>query len=86
MISHDMEVAADFASRALVLSKGRLTGDGTVREIMKNRAVLDGASLLPAQIPALAMTLGGAFADAFTIGDMAGIAEKLCETRGGAAS
>jgi energy-coupling factor transport system ATP-binding protein len=86
MITHDMEVAADFASRALVLSKGLLIGDETVRDIMKNRAVLDEASLLPAQIPAFAMALGEEFADAFTIDEMAEIAGKLYETKEAAAS
>jgi energy-coupling factor transport system ATP-binding protein len=85
MISHDMEVTADFARRALVLSGGRLIGDGLVREIMKDRRVMDEASLLPAQIPALAMYLselyedkgrGGDFADAFTIDDMVSLAER----------
>jgi energy-coupling factor transport system ATP-binding protein len=58
MITHDMEVAADFAERALVLNRGRLAADGPIRTIMKDRAVMDAASLLPAQIPALAMALG----------------------------
>jgi ABC-type glutathione transport system ATPase component len=58
MITHDMEVAADFAERALVLNRGRLAADGPIRTIMKDRAVMDAASLLPAQIPALAIALG----------------------------
>jgi energy-coupling factor transport system ATP-binding protein len=58
MITHDMEVAADFAERALVLNHGRLSADGPVRTIMKDKSVMDAASLLPAQIPALAMALG----------------------------
>ncbi|MDR1398837.1 MAG: energy-coupling factor ABC transporter ATP-binding protein [Treponema sp.] len=70
MISHDMEVVADFADRALVLSKGRLIGDDTVRALMKNRALLSEASLLPAQIPALALELGAGFEQVFTIDDM----------------
>ncbi|MDR1481951.1 MAG: energy-coupling factor ABC transporter ATP-binding protein [Synergistaceae bacterium] len=71
MISHDMEVVADFARRVLVLSGGRLIGDGPVRRIMKDPGVLREASLLPAQIPALAMTLGDSFANIFTIDEMA---------------
>jgi energy-coupling factor transport system ATP-binding protein len=70
MISHDMEVAADFAERALVLSRGRLAGDGPVREIMKDRPLLERASLLPAQIPALAQALGPPFEDVFTLEEM----------------
>jgi energy-coupling factor transport system ATP-binding protein len=76
MVSHDMEVTADFARRALVLSGGRLIGDGPVRDIMRNRGVMDAGSLLPAQIPALAMFLGDIFSDAFTVGDMVKILER----------
>jgi energy-coupling factor transport system ATP-binding protein len=70
MISHDMEVVADFAHRILVLSGGRLIGDGPVREIMRDRELLDRASLLPAQIPALAQMLGPEFERIFTVDEM----------------
>jgi energy-coupling factor transport system ATP-binding protein len=74
MVSHDMEVVGDYARRALVLSGGRLVADCGAREIMRNREVLELASLLPAQIPSLAMRLGDLgddFADAFTVSEMA---------------
>jgi energy-coupling factor transport system ATP-binding protein len=70
MISHDMEVVADYARRALVLSGGRLAGDGPVRQVMGDRALLGQASLLPAQIPGLAQLLGPPFAEAFTVEEM----------------
>ncbi|MDR3321366.1 MAG: energy-coupling factor ABC transporter ATP-binding protein [Synergistaceae bacterium] len=76
MVSHDMEVTADYAKRALVLSGGRLAGDGPVRDIMRDRRLLGDASLLPAQIPALAMFLGDIFSDAFTVDDMVKILER----------
>jgi energy-coupling factor transport system ATP-binding protein len=74
MISHDMEVVADFARRVLVLSGGVLIGDGPVREIMGDTELLEQASLLPAQIPSLGMALGGAYRRAFTVEEMAGLA------------
>ncbi|GHV55331.1 hypothetical protein FACS1894216_17370 [Synergistales bacterium] len=81
MISHDMEVVADFARRALVLSKGRLIGDGPVRDVMRNANIMKEASLLPAQIPALATALAGSgadiFAGAFTIDDMVEIVARV---------
>lgn len=77
MVSHDMEVVSDFAVRALVLSGGKLIADGPVRRIMKDKRVLDEASLLPPQIPALAMLLGGDFSDVFTAEDMAERAARL---------
>jgi energy-coupling factor transport system ATP-binding protein len=82
MITHDMEVAADYARRALVLNRGRLAGDGPVREIMGNQALLGAASLLPAQIPALARLLPPPFSGAFTVGEMLALCEK---TAGGGA-
>jgi energy-coupling factor transport system ATP-binding protein len=72
MITHDMEVAADFARRAMVLSNGRLIGDGPVREILKDKPLLDRASLLPPQIAALALRLGEKFGNVFTLDEMIG--------------
>jgi energy-coupling factor transport system ATP-binding protein len=76
MITHDMEVAADYARRALVLNRGRLAGDGPVREIMGNRELLGAASLLPAQIPALARLLAPPFSEAFTVEEMLNLCSK----------
>ncbi|MDR3167151.1 MAG: ATP-binding cassette domain-containing protein [Treponema sp.] len=82
MISHDMEVVADFAERALVLSRGRLIGDGPVKDILKNRALLGEASLLPPQIPALALALGPPFEEVFTQDDMIALTGRLRERQG----
>ncbi|MDR2552266.1 MAG: ATP-binding cassette domain-containing protein [Treponema sp.] len=70
MITHDMEAACDYARRALILSGGRLAADCSVREAMKNRALLAPASLLPAQIPALALALGPVFEGVYTVDEM----------------
>ncbi|GHV95971.1 hypothetical protein AGMMS50293_22910 [Spirochaetia bacterium] len=75
MITHDMEVAADFACRALILSGGRLIGDGKVKDVMKDRELLSRASLLPSQICSLALTLGPGFEDVFSVEDMVRAAE-----------
>jgi energy-coupling factor transport system ATP-binding protein len=76
MISHDMEVVADFARRCLVLSRGRLMGDGPAKEIIRNKKLLDEASLLPSQIVSLALALGRGFEEVFTVDDMARVAER----------
>jgi energy-coupling factor transport system ATP-binding protein len=76
MITHDMEVAADFAQRAMVLSNGKLIGDGPVREILKDKPLLDRASLLPPQIAALALRLGEKFNHIFTLDEMSAAAER----------
>ncbi|MDR3147781.1 MAG: energy-coupling factor ABC transporter ATP-binding protein [Treponema sp.] len=70
MISHDMEVVTDYARRALVLSRGRLVADAPVRRIMADRALLEQASLLPAQIPHLAQLVGPPLAGVFTVEEM----------------
>jgi energy-coupling factor transport system ATP-binding protein len=83
MITHDMEVAADYARRALILSRGRLAGDGPVREIMGDQALLGAASLLPAQIPALARLLAPPLSGAFTVQEMLELCVKTAGPAGG---
>jgi energy-coupling factor transport system ATP-binding protein len=77
MISHDMEVVADFAARCLVLSRGRLIGDGPVKQVMKDQDLLEKASLLPVQISALAQKLKGGFEEVFSVEDMVRRTEKF---------
>ena len=50
MVCHDMELVLDFAKRMVVLSKGTLVADGKTEDIMRNKEVLEKASLLPPQI------------------------------------
>jgi energy-coupling factor transport system ATP-binding protein len=58
MVTHDMEVALDFAPRMLALSGGKLLADGPTRGLMRDEALLKRASLVPAQMVALARRLG----------------------------
>lgn len=78
MVSHDMEIVQDFARRVLVVNGGRLLGDGGVHEIMKDEELLRRASVLPAQIPALALRLGDGFEDVFTVDGMVRAIERRC--------
>ena len=64
MVCHDMEVVLDYASRALVMSGGRLLADGPVREIFRNRELMEEASILPPQMIGLSMRLGEGFGQA----------------------
>ncbi|HCB99681.1 MAG TPA: ABC transporter ATP-binding protein [Ruminococcaceae bacterium] len=75
MVSHDMELVADFARRVLVIREGKLIGDGETRAVLTNRALLDQASVLPPQIPTLAHQLGTGFEAVFTLNEMADIVE-----------
>ena len=58
MVCHDMEVVLDYADRALVMACGRLLGDGPVREIFRDRMLMETASILPPQMIGLAQRLG----------------------------
>jgi energy-coupling factor transport system ATP-binding protein len=71
MVCHDMEVVLDYARRILVLSDGRLLADGSTKEIFRAEEVLHKASILPPQIPQLALRLGQGFENAFTVEEMA---------------
>lgn len=71
MVCHDMEVVLDYAGRILVLADGRLIADGSTRDIFKKEELLQKASVLPPQIPQLALRLGQGFEDAFTVEEMA---------------
>ena len=64
MVCHDMEVVLDYAGRALVMSGGRLLADGPVREIFRNRELMEKASILPPQMIALSIHLGEGFEQA----------------------
>jgi energy-coupling factor transport system ATP-binding protein len=81
MITHDMEIVIDCAPRALVLGGGRLIYDGPVKPMMRDMDFMRGASLLPAQIPSLAISLGAGFEDVFYVADMADAAEARRNVR-----
>ncbi len=75
MVCHDMEVVLDFARRVMVLSRGRLLADGPTREIFRNAAVMEAASLAPPQIIQLALRLGGGCEGADTVAEMVSAVE-----------
>ena len=71
MVCHDMEVVLDYAGRALVMSGGRLLADGPVREIFRNRELMEEASILPPQMIGLSLRLGEGFGQASSPDEMA---------------
>lgn len=77
MITHDMEIVQDFAKRVLVLSDGKLLGDGSCKVIMVQQELLQRANVMPAQISALALKLGKDFVDVFTVEEMVNRIEKI---------
>ena len=57
MVCHDMEVVLDYVDRALVMAGGRLLADGPVRQIFRDAALMERASILPPQMIDLSLRL-----------------------------
>ena len=57
MVCHDMEVVADYAERCIVMSDGAVVDDGPTFEVLRNRATLERASLVPPQIVDVSLEL-----------------------------
>ena len=66
MVCHDMEVVLDYAQRVLVMAGGKLLADGPVREVFRNTALMEKASILPPQMVGLSLRLGEGFEQADT--------------------
>ena len=47
IVTHDMNLAARIAQRIIILDKGKITADGTAREILTNEALLEASRLEP---------------------------------------
>lgn len=59
MITHDMEVAFDFAHRLTALANGRIVADGAPETVFRNEVAMASASLVPPQIIELSSRLAG---------------------------
>ena len=57
IITHDMNVVAEYAPRTVVISNGRVIRDGATREVLTNEAALREAFLRPPQITRVALRL-----------------------------
>ncbi len=60
MVCHDMEVVADYAERCIVMSDGAVVDDGPTFDVLRNRATLERASLVPPQIVDISLELAAA--------------------------
>ena len=93
MVCHDMEVVADYAKRIIVMSDGAVVDDGPTFEVLRNRATLERASLMPPQIVDISLNLAGALphlaqsplAQANTLDDMEVACLAAARAKGGAA-
>ena len=71
MVCHDMEVVLDYATRALVMSGGRLLAGGSVKEVFRETELRERASILPPQMIGLSLRLGEGFGQASSPDEMA---------------
>ena len=71
MVCHDMEVVLDYATRALVMSGGRLLADGPVKAVFRDTELMERASILPPQMIGLSLRLGEGFGQASSPDEMA---------------
>ena len=58
-VSHDMELVAAIADRAVVMQAGRLVADGRPRDILADPATMAATGLRPPQITRLSLALPG---------------------------
>ncbi|WP_165171790.1 MULTISPECIES: energy-coupling factor ABC transporter ATP-binding protein [unclassified Adlercreutzia] len=58
MVCHDMEVVGDYARRVIAMTAGQVVADGPTFEVLRDRAVLERAHLLPPQVVGVSMRLG----------------------------
>ncbi len=58
MITHDMDVVATHANRVIVMAKGSIVADGSVRDVFKQEKALKNAYVARPQIPELSERLG----------------------------
>ncbi|NPD30821.1 ABC transporter ATP-binding protein [Eggerthellaceae bacterium zg-1084] len=57
MVCHDMEVVADHAPRTIVLHEGRVLADGPTFQVLRDRDVMQRASLVPPQVVAISQQM-----------------------------
>ncbi len=57
IVTHDVEFVAECKPRVVLLSRGRIVGDGAATEILTNRPIIEQASLVMPQIATLMKTL-----------------------------
>jgi energy-coupling factor transport system ATP-binding protein len=80
MVSHDMELVADFAQRVIVLGEGSMLADDSCQKVMVNAEALRSASLAPPQIAELADRLGDDFKGILTLQEMTEKIESRCSS------
>jgi energy-coupling factor transport system ATP-binding protein len=81
VITHDMNIAAEYARRVIVLKDGRVLIDGSTRDVFSKPDLLKTTYLNPPQITRLAQALSrfGIPGDVLTVPEMAEMMDHLLE-------
>jgi energy-coupling factor transport system ATP-binding protein len=61
IITHDMNIVAEFAPRTVAMAQGRVLADGPTRQVLTNQELLAQAFIKAPQITRLAQSLNGNF-------------------------
>ncbi len=87
IITHDMQIVAEYAQHTVVMAQGRVLADGPTRHVLTDQAVLAQAFLKAPQITRLAQSLDGRFGlphDVLTVKEFyAALKERLNQRLGG---
>jgi ABC-type glutathione transport system ATPase component len=60
VVTHDMELAAELATRVMIMRDGRIVADGKPRDVLTNQDLLASARLEPPTLTKVFAQLGGA--------------------------
>ena len=84
LATHDMEVVLRYATRALVLEKGKITLDTTPLELFQNREFLQTSSLEPPKVFSFALSLiqRGLPLDLSKVKDAETLAQEIARIKG----
>ncbi len=86
IITHDMNIVAEYAARTVVMAGGRVVADGPTREVLTNQPVLAQAFIKTPQITRLAQSLNGQFGfprDILTVKEFQeALKQRLAQTTG----
>ncbi len=81
MVTHDMELAEEIADDMLIVGGGAIKAHGSTGALLSDKALMEGASLRRTEIRELAALLGGDFAEAASVDDMAAAVKDIIKRK-----
>ncbi len=87
IITHDMNIVAEYAQRTVVMAQGKIIADGATRRVLTDQQTLAKAFLKAPQVTRVAQSLNGHFGfprDVLTVKEfMDALEERVTSRRGG---